>query len=137
MTYKIVRSVEFALCRHTLQQTILFKNSKNHDEIPRDSIYKKDLETKHYETFSVQICRNSTFHYFISRLGINASKLFIALLIISNLEVKFESLQTRSHQLQDAATVAVECVAVGSWIFFYFYCNTLRQSLVAADLQLV
>ena len=79
MTYKIVRSVEFALCRHTLQQTILFKNSKNHDEIPRDSIYKKNLETKHYETFSVQICRNSTFHYFISRLGINASKLFVVI----------------------------------------------------------
>ena len=56
---------------------------------------KKNLETKHYETFSVQICRNSTFHYFISRLGINASKLFIALLIISNLEVKFESLSFR------------------------------------------
>ena len=42
-----------------------------------------------------------------------------------------------SHSFQVAATIAEGQVTVNNWKFFYFYCNGLRQLLVAADSQLV
>ena len=54
------------------------------------------------------------------------------------LQNNFVTVKPRSHQLQVAATVAKGYqVTLHNWKCFYFYCNGLRQLLVAADSQLV